>query len=356
MSAGIVIGRFAPLQASEVALLEGALRECDRVVVILGSAFHARTPRDPLTWEERAECIRLALPATDRGRLAMVPVRDYYDDARWTRAVESAAATAMSNTTPRAATKEAPRLFVQDEERAAGYGAAFPRWPLGRIACPPPADSNGLRKVLLQQGMARSPATLLDRRDAALAVLSTAVPSPVIEYLRNWSTLPAYATLVRDQHALDAMNDEWAGSPYEPIFSTVDAVVRCAGHVLLVRRGAPPGKGLWALPGGFLEPRETLLAGALRELREETGLGAHGTLLAPALKRVQVFSHPFRSLRGRTITHAHFFDLAGDRPPDVKGSDDAAAAEWIPLQGVAALEDQLFEDHFHILDEFLRLT
>ena len=347
MSAGVVIGRFAPLQRSEQALIARALEASDRAIVVLGSAFHARTPRDPLTWEERAECIRLATPEAARPKLVFVPVRDYFDERRWANAV----ATAVG-----AAARDSARLFVQDDERATRYEGLFPRWRIERVACPPPEDSNRLRRVLLQHGMAKSPATLAERRDAALAVLSSWVPSPALEYLRAWSALPAYETLVRDQHALDRMNDEWAGSPYEPIFSTVDAVVRCAGHVLLVRRGAPPGQGLWALPGGFLEPRETLLAGAMRELREETGLGAPGTTLEQALKRVQVFSHPYRSLRGRTITHAHFFDLQDDRLPDVKGSDDAAAAEWIPLAKLASLEGELFEDHFHILDEFLRLT
>jgi ADP-ribose pyrophosphatase YjhB (NUDIX family) len=44
------------------------------------------------------------------------------------------------------------------------------------------------------------------------------------------------------------------------------------GHVLLIRRGFEPGRGLWAQPGGFLEVDETPSEGAIRETREETGL------------------------------------------------------------------------------------
>jgi bifunctional NMN adenylyltransferase/nudix hydrolase len=348
MSAGVVIGRFAPPQAAEVALVQRALAENERAVVVLGSAFHARTPRDPFDTHERAEMFRLCLAEPERGRLAFVPVRDYFDDARWSAAVAALVA--------QAAQDEAPRLYVHDDERAQRYAEWFVRWPQVRVAGPPAQPSDRLRAILLQHDMARSPATLSERRDAALAVLSDWVPAATIEYLRAWAALPAYAELVRDQHALDAMNDEWRGAPHEPIFSTVDAVVRCAGHVLLVRRGAPPGRGLRALPGGFLEPRETLLESAMRELREETGLGVHPALLRRALERVQVFSHPRRSLRGRTITHAHFFDLAAERLPDLRAGDDAAAADWIPVAELPGLEDQLFEDHFHILDEFLRIT
>ena len=46
--------------------------------------------------------------------------------------------------------------------------------------------------------------------------------------------------------------------PYPPVFVTGDAVVTCAGHLLVVERGGMPGKGLWALPGGFINQKETV--------------------------------------------------------------------------------------------------
>jgi bifunctional NMN adenylyltransferase/nudix hydrolase len=148
----------------------------------------------------------------------------------------------------------------------------------------------------------------------------------------------------------------WKSAPYPPVFVTVDAVVRAAGSVLLVKRANHPGRNLWALPGGFLDQRESLLQAAMRELREETALGIAEPSLAAALKAVAVFDHPHRSLRGRTITHAHFFDLGDARLPEVVGGDDASHAEWIPVDALRAMEDQFFEDHFNILDHFLGLT
>ncbi|MGI9055864.1 MAG: bifunctional nicotinamide-nucleotide adenylyltransferase/Nudix hydroxylase, partial [Pyrinomonadaceae bacterium] len=46
--------------------------------------------------------------------------------------------------------------------------------------------------------------------------------------------------------------------PYAPVFFTTDAVVVQSGHVLVVRRKVHPGKGLLALPGGFLKSDLTL--------------------------------------------------------------------------------------------------
>jgi bifunctional NMN adenylyltransferase/nudix hydrolase len=55
----------------------------------------------------------------------------------------------------------------------------------------------------------------------------------------------------------------------------------------------------------------------------------------------------------RNITHAHFFDIICTRPPQVAAADDAAAAEWVPVASLRKVEEELFEDHFHILNHFL---
>jgi ADP-ribose pyrophosphatase YjhB (NUDIX family) len=129
---------------------------------------------------------------------------------------------------------------------------------------------------------------------------------------------------------IKAQREKWAGAPYAPIFVTVDAVVRGDDRVLLIRRAREPGAGLWALPGGFVEQDERLLQAAMRELREETSIGLLQVSLEDAFRSSKVFDHPQRSLRGRTITHAHFFDL-GRHTPDVQAADDAAEAQWVPI-------------------------
>ncbi|MGE5388412.1 MAG: NUDIX domain-containing protein, partial [Hyphomicrobiales bacterium] len=145
----------------------------------------------------------------------------------------------------------------------------------------------------------------------------------------------------------------WSSAPYPPIFVTVDAAVAHSGHVLLVKRKAQPGKGLWALPGGFVGASETLFDACLRELREETRLKIPPPVLRGNLRGEKVFDHPDRSLRGRTITHAFYFDFPSGNLPAVRGADDAARARWIPVSEVQSMRASLFEDHFFILEHFL---
>jgi 8-oxo-dGTP diphosphatase len=58
------------------------------------------------------------------------------------------------------------------------------------------------------------------------------------------------------------------------------------GRVLLVERGSPPGEGLWSVPGGKLEPGETLVQAVAREVREETGLVVEVGTLACVVERM----------------------------------------------------------------------
>ena len=89
-----------------------------------------------------------------------------------------------------------------------------------------------------------------------------------------------------------------------------------SGHILLVERGRMPGKGLLALPGGFVDASERIRDAAIRELREETGIADTKGSIPPAMlasfiedSRTRIFDAPSRSLRGRIVTHAFLFRL-----------------------------------------------
>lgn len=331
----VLIGRFQPFHQGHAALLERALAAAPRVVVVLGSARQARNAKNPFTWEERAAMIAGCLDAATAARLAFVPVRDYYDDGRWAAAVKRAV---------HAAGGEGGRVALvgHAKDATSAYLGRFPGWSL--LPAPPcgEIDASAVRRVYFEG----------DNPAALRALLAGLLPAPVAHYLEGWGKLPHYARL-RDEHrVLAEYRQRWGAGP----FVTVDAVVIAAGHVLLVRRGNAPGRGLWAVPGGFLEGRERVLQGAIRELREETGLGVLDSLLEASLKGVAVFDHPDRSQRGRIVTHAHHFDLGDCRLPAVAGADDAAEARWVAVGELAGMEEEFFEDHFCILDHFLGIA
>ena len=124
---------------------------------------------------------------------------------------------------------------------------------------------------------------------------------------------------------------------------TVDCVVIDAkGRLLLIRRGNPPFKGKYALPGGFVDVGETVQDACRRELMEETGVKAG------RLELIGVYSDPSRDTRGHTCSVAFLTRVARATP---KAGDDAAAAEWV--EGWQQVE--LAFDHANILRDAERL-
>lgn len=73
--------------------------------------------------------------------------------------------------------------------------------------------------------------------------------------------------------------------PKQPILC-VGAVVILGNSVLLIRRGKPPQKGEWTLPGGMVELGESLRAAVRREVQEETGLRVEPASLAAIFERI----------------------------------------------------------------------
>jgi 8-oxo-dGTP diphosphatase len=132
-----------------------------------------------------------------------------------------------------------------------------------------------------------------------------------------------------------------------PAFAvTVDVVVLTMSegllHVLLVRRGVPPFEGMWAIPGGFKRPTETLDEAAKRELLEETGIDG-----ASLLRQFGAYGDPERDPRMNVVTVAYLAVLR-----DVEGivaGTDAAAAALVPVSDALNGKLELAFDHARIV-------
>jgi len=130
---------------------------------------------------------------------------------------------------------------------------------------------------------------------------------------------------------------------YEHPALTADVVLLALGEgdprVLLVQRGNPPFRGMWAFPGGFVDVGEPPSDAAARELREETGIqDLH-------LEQLRAFGAPGRDPRGHVVTIAYLSVIAGHAMPLLKPGSDAAKARWWSIRGLPALAF----DHHEIL-------
>lgn len=130
--------------------------------------------------------------------------------------------------------------------------------------------------------------------------------------------------------------------PVTPLLAADCVVVDAHRRVLLIRRGHPPFKGGYALPGGFVEIGETVEQAAVRELLEETGIKAGKVEL------IGVYSDPERDPRFHAVSAAFLIRVRSATP--VAG-DDAASAEWVANWRKLTLGF----DHKRVLEDAMRL-
>ncbi len=339
----VYIGRFQPFHDGHLACVRQALTTADRLVVLVGSINRPRNIRDPFGYAERREMIEAAVPEPLRQRIVVTGVADrLYDLPAWVAAVQQAVAEIAT-----ASVGEGARIALigHRKDHSSEYLDLFPQWPLRPVE---PVDI--LSATLIRDALLGGPEDALDA-----AIDAAPVPAGVAAYLRAWigTEVGAWADLRAEWAFIRRYRSQFDGLAYPPIFQTVDAVVLQAGHILLVERGAQPGRGLLALPGGFLGADEILADAVIRELREETGIKVPEAVLRGSIRARERYDDPLRSLRGRTITDAYLFMLRPGPLPRIKGGSDARRAHWVSLAELQSLEPRLFEDHFHIIQALL---
>ncbi len=340
----VFIGRFQPPHLGHLAVIHEALKRARQVIVLVGSSWQARSLRNPWRFEERRAMLRGAFDDEDNARLAVVPLLDaLYNNDVWVRDVQRKVRDIAS---PLGARLPRIGLIGASRGQSSYYLSLFPQWESVSVPL-----VEGISASQIRERLFRSASSANDYLSTGAA---HDLPPGVVGAIRDFCDEESCRQLIEEQQLLDQYRSAWAQAPYPPIFVTVNAVVVQSGHVLLVRRTAAPGKGLFALPGGFINPHERLLDACLRELRERVRLKVPEPVLKGSLRGQRLFDEPHRSWRGRTLAEAFYFALRPEqqlpRLKPVKGGDHA---RWVALADLDP--ESLFEDHFFIIQDFLGL-
>lgn len=333
----VFIGRFQPFHNGHKHIIDHALKQSEHVIILIGSSHEPRTLRNPWKFAEREQFMRAAFSESEQQRLIILPLMDdVYNDQNWTRLVQQSVNGAACQYPPKVGQNQ-PRigLIGHTKDESSFYLSLFPQWEYVELPAYKQVSATPLREKYFLEG-----------------IIDDEFPATVKAELEAFKTTSTYQDIAQEWAFIESYKKGWDAAPYPPTFVTVDAVVVQSGHILLVERKARPGKGQWALPGGFVDKDERLQDAVLRELREETRIKVPKPVLAGSIIKSQVFDDPKRSERGRTITHAYLIELKPDTQlPKVKGGDDARTAFWLPLSNLDP--ERLFEDHFHIIKNML---
>lgn len=339
----IFIGRFQPFHVGHMDVVENALAQSDSLLILVGSSYRPRSWKNPFLYNERVSFIREATRGAAKPVATLPLVDTLYNDRAWTTNVRTAVTLHMRKV---GLDPDQTKILLVglEKDKSSQYLNWFPSWALKSIS---PTRHNGdvISATDLRGGLffGEDVTDLADRfghqQVAAVQQWMDQRPDAVDTIRKEGAFVRSY------QDRIDAAEAVYG---YPIPINTADAVVIQSGHILMVERKMEPGKGLWALPGGHIDPEETAEVACLRELYEEAGLDMPKGAMRGRLRARRVFDHPDRSERGWVRTEAFVFELQDRKTLEkLKAGDDAANARWVPITEITP--DTIFEDHFDII-------
>ena len=325
----VLIGRFQPLHNAHLEIIKRCTALTDNLVIITGSAKQPRTYKNPFTSQEREQMIKAATGGLSMRIHVEENIDTMYNDQAWAVRVQGIVSKYRILGTKTA-------IIGHKKDDSSFYLDMFPQWDYVDVEEIEPLSAVNIRDLYF-------------KRNANMAFIKGVVPESTFVYLDAFKDTAEYEQIIREREFVENYKKQYASLPYPPIFSTADSVVICSGHVLMIKRRAEPGKGLWALPGGYVNANtdKTVLDAAIRELREETLIKVPAPVLRGSIVDNRVFDAVDRSPRGRIITHCFKIQLPDGELPKVKGSDDAEKARWVPIAEVKS--EECFEDHYDMV-------
>jgi bifunctional NMN adenylyltransferase/nudix hydrolase len=315
MKIGFIIGRFQPLHPGHRDMIRQAKRFVDKIVIIVGSANSARTIKNPWTYSERKiEIDRFV--SHENITATVVPLNDYlYSDNQWLTDARNIINEYSGN----------ENFLIGHHKDGNDYLDWFP----------------DIKYININTGIDINATTVREQM-----------------WMRNDPLMP---TEVKEDFVYYRMTEPslFSNYPYPDTlnFNCADCLVTCAGHVLLIERGRAPGRGSWALPGGFKNNNETFVDAAIRELMEETNLRVPEKVIRGSIVSTKLFDSPKRSFGISRITLAVHINIKPNSDgslPRANGADDAAAAEWVPITK-SINSYPMFDDHLSIISDMCKV-
>lgn len=337
----VVIGRFAPNHLGHLSLFRTASLNTDKLIIVLGSSDRHQDTKNPFNEQVRASLIGSMLDADaqikktkPRCATYFVSVRDYLygdRDVSWCNEVRTKVNQLILDEDCEVT------LVGHHRDDSSFYLDMFPEWSFQEVD----EGVDGLNATLIRT-------TMFQHQE----IPNNSVTDDTKEFLLHWMTTKSFDNLRKDFSLEQKIKHQDTKLSYQQTFTTSDAVVFHKGCVLVVTRKFHPGKGCYAIPGGYLDASgdRGTIDGAIREAFEETGIKLSIETCKNHPNFPGTFDHKDRSRRGRIITHAFKWILVDDCAYEVCASDDADVVFWMPLSDVARNRHMFFEDHAEIIE------
>lgn len=343
----VYIGRFNPFHIGHYETVKKALEISENVILVLGSHEKPVSFKDPFTTDERVEIIKSALSQEELSRVQFAPQHDHvYNEDRWIASIQGSVRAIVYNKFRAGPTKIGMIGF--DKDHSSYYLRKFPDWELIEID-PFKIDNKIVSATDLRNSVYEWSFTQFydsNKRHKEYSVNEN-----------HYKTLfdkfgPKANKLAHEYDYIMNYQEKYGPGP----FITGDSLVTQSGHLLVIKRGGDYCNGMLALPGGFINPKERVKEGTVRELKEETDIDLPEKVLYGSIVNSNFYDKPERDARGRVITFVYHFKLNDAFAlPKVKAKDDAKECFWITFDEFKRSRTNWFADHYDIVEHMMGL-
>lgn len=329
--ASVFIGRFQPFHNGHLRSVKLALKQSEKLIIILGGYRLSPSLRAPWSAEERMNMIKSCLSPSQLRRVQFVHVRDrLYCEEVWIDNVKGEVSKITGN-------KEPVAIIGHEKDSSSYYLKVFSQWKFLETGNYEGINATDIRKIFF---LSNSLESIYEKIPKQVAVCLKTYRKSI--HFKNLRTKFLYVN--------NFLKNKKNIFPYE----ICNSIIFCCGYVLFVRSKDPLRKGLFSLPEAKPNDKEDHKKCSIRGILEEANISISIEKIEKGFQENRVFNYSERFPIGKQISYAYFFKLNENFLPEVSQGKGEESVEWILLDDVYLLEDQIYSDHFQMIRWFLR--
>ena len=349
-SVAVVIGRFQPLHAGHVKLINHAKSLAPKVLILMGTDGDRRSYQNPFTVAERTSMIESTFTSSIFGKdksITVVPIEDYlYSDNLWVQSVKEAV------------TRQAailPSVALVGVRKDASTSKYLDMLKESTEYTDETLTVEQPKGTYLNSGS--------DIREWMYSTQLDDVTETTIRAMGIHTDTPVDVFMSTAKRALSSMSSNFRWSPDSRI--RADVFLECNGEFLLYRRNNHP---CFTLPGGNVDAHESVTDAAINRLKESVGIDLiPGTFTS----KTRMYDSPYRSGNRRTIAFVIHVTV-GIKPVMDPDTQSDGFAFWVPMSSMEGRHrnqriDEVFserglhigskrqymDDYYHIIQDIV---
>ncbi len=329
--ASVFIGRFQPFHNGHLNIVIRALKESEYLIMVLGGYRVSPSLRAPWSVAERIEMIKSCLSSSQLKRIHFVQVRDrLYCEDMWINNVKG-------EVTKIAGSKLPVAIIGHEKDSSSYYLKAFPHWKFLETGNYEGINATDIRKKFF---LSKQFETAYEK-----------IPKKIAFWLGKYRKSIHFKELKNKFLYVDKfLSDNKNILPYE----VCNSIIFCQGYVLFVKSKHPLRKGLFSLPEAKPVSNEDHKKCSIRGILEETKISVSSKKIEASFLKEGVFNYPERFSLCKQRSYTFFYKLDENLLPGVSQGKGIDLVEWVLLEDVYLLEDQIYSDHFQIIQWFIR--